>query len=247
MGVTSLINRSMVNEGIGDSTSQSIARTVGVVESAMTLNVGSGQEFTTLQEALDWVEARVLLAEVTIQIADGTYNMASGVGHWFQHPNYQLVTIIGNTTTPANVTFNFSGGAHCFRINGSYLKYLGGLKIVGGALAIYVSHGGVIASSNQIECSTQTYMGIGCYMGSYMNISNVNVHNSTNHGIHCYNGSSMYINTVTSQNNGQHGIMAQNNSSIEIVGSITVSGNSSGDYNPSAATTENTTGSLITR
>ena len=125
MGVTSIISRSMVNEGIGDSTSLSVARTVGVVESAMTLNVPS--DFTTLQDAMDWIEARILLAEVTIQIADGTYNV--GTEHILNHPNYVLVSIIGNETTPANVTFNCSGADNGFRIEGCLLRALKGIKI----------------------------------------------------------------------------------------------------------------------
>jgi len=236
MGVTSIINRGLINEGIGDSTAQSVARTTGVVESAMTLNVPS--DFTTLQDAMDWIEARVLLAEVTIQIADGTYNMASGEYHHFQHPNYALVNIIGNTSTPSNVTFNCSGDNPKFYVNkGTVLRSLQGIKISGGThRGIYVNHRSHIYLVSNVEVTGQGSNGLAASTMSSMFCSNVNSYSNTDSGFYCIVQSLIVTAGATSQNNGNFGFDAVQGGRFRLTGSTTVSGNSSGSYNLSLNT-----------
>ena len=231
MAVTSLINRNMVNEGIGDSTSQGVARTVGVVESAMTLNVGSGQEFTTLQEALDWVEARVLLAEVTIQIADGTYNMASGEYFNFEHPNYSMVNIIGNETTPANVTFNFTSVIIGFRVGGVTLRKLAGIKVNGGSSnGFFATRGGVISALDNVESYNNSQHGVFVSDGAYIYGNNVKCVSNSQTGFFAYMNATMFMKDAISQNNTQYGFAVNILSAIRLINQ-TVSGNGIGSYN----------------
>jgi len=244
MAISSIVNRGMVNEGIADATALATARTVGVVESAMTLNVGSGQDFTTLQEAMDWIEARILLAPVTIQIADGTYNMASGVGFSFRHPNYQLVSIFGNQGTPSNVTFNFSGSVSNFHIRNCRLRQLQGIKIYGGTHSIRVEYGGVIEDLAYIEASYSSSIGIFCEHNATICGNYINSHHHTSHG--WFAGGQAYIFSYNaSSTNNAYGFIAATGATIRIPSTGTVNNNSAANYAP-ALESENTLGALIT-
>jgi len=232
MSVTSIVMKNQTNFGGGDATATSVAHTTGVVESPMTLNVGSGQEYTTLQEALDWIEARVLLAEVTIQIADGTYNHSSGEYYHLQHPNYALVNIIGNTSTPSNVTMNFSGANAKFYVNkGTVLRSLQGIKISGGSRGIYANHRSHIYLVSNVEVTGCTTQGIVAAMQSAMFTSSVNSNNNSSSGFLALENSLIRGSNVTSQNNGNFGFDAIQGGRFRLTESITVSGNSSGSYN----------------
>jgi len=244
MAVTSIVMKNQTNFGGGDATATSVAHTIGVVESPMTLYVGSGQDFSTLQEAMDWVEARVLLAETTIQIVDGTYNFSST--NSLTHPNYSMVNIVGNTATPSNVVFNLSGVIYGIFVNGTQLKSLQGIKFVGGQVGIACMYGGRMKNVYKCECWDQTYMSVVCYYHSYLNANNVIADNcGAAHGFHCYVGSTMLLTSPISRNHPQYGIAAQFHSAIKIAGTPSFSGNTSGDYFPGLNANPSTTNGII--
>ena len=224
MAVSSIINRQMVN--VGDSTS-SIARVVGVVESSMTLNVPS--DFSTLQEAMNWIEARILLDTVTIKIADGTYNTGQ---HTIRHNNYLMVDIIGNTSNPSNVTFNSSGGSG-FYIEGCPLKSLQGVKVVcSSGIGIYVNRGGQIHELNYVEITgCGGIAGLMVHDRCFVKGTSINTHNNTGYGVANAMMSTVNISYTTSSNN-QWGFFGVNGSQGRLLGSTTTTGNSAGNYSP---------------
>ena len=77
-----------------------------IILTSKTITVGSGQDFNTLQEAWDSLIGAIILAQVTIQIDDGTYNQS--IITLSNQPYAQLIRIQGNLGTPANVVFNFT-------------------------------------------------------------------------------------------------------------------------------------------
>jgi len=81
-----------------------------VIDAPGTITVGAGQQFNTLQEAWDSLIGAIILAPVTISIADGTYNQS--IITLSKQPFSQFIRIEGNLGSPANVVFNFtpSGG-----------------------------------------------------------------------------------------------------------------------------------------
>lgn len=100
----------------------------------------AGGAFLTIQKAIDAAASLDMgIYDVTIRVADGTYSTAQTLKTFL---GSGTITIEGNTATPANVLVNPSGS--CF--SGTWLgKYvLKGMKLVPGALGIYVSNTGVL-------------------------------------------------------------------------------------------------------
>jgi len=239
MAVSSIINRQMVN--VSDSTTTAIARTVGVVESPMTLNVPSS-DFPTIQSAMDWIEARILLATVTIQIADGTYNLTSRLS--FNHPNYMLVSIDGNQENPSNVVLNFSGDSNpLFYIRNCGLRLIRGIKIAGGSkYGISAQLGGVINSVSDVILDGQTQAAIYSTMTSSIFAYDISITNAE-YGVWCFRNS--YIGFLNLEcTNCNVGVLANKNSIVSIQGTRTFSGNNT-DYNPTLNSGVNSDGSQI--
>lgn len=87
----------------------------------------SGGAFLTIQKAIDTAVALDLgLHDVTIQIADGTYSGANRLKPYVTGGG--VITIRGNTTTPANVLVNVSG-SDAFRGPGCGNWTLDGMKL----------------------------------------------------------------------------------------------------------------------
>ena len=232
MAVTSIVNRGMVNEGIADATALATARTVGVVESEMTLNVPS--DFSTLQDAMDWIEARILVSSVTIQIADGTYNLGE-TRHWFEHPNYLLVSIMGNTTTPSNVTMNFTGSYAAFRINGCALRRIEGLKLSGGGYGVQIHQGGRLMYLNKVDITGMASGGVWLHDNAYVYSNYVTTNSNSATGYLVYANSFSYASNCTSNNNTGFGFHAEHGGYIRLV-SYTATGNSAGQVQPAVNT-----------
>ena len=244
MAITSIVNRGMVNEGIADATALATARTVGVVEEAMTINVGSGGDFATIQEALDWVEARVILADVLIQVADGTYTTSSGYD--VSHPNYANVRIRGNYSTPANCVIN-TGSANVFTVHKGTLKAIYGFKFTGGGHGFNVSNGGIVYECGKMEMTGLSGNGVQVANGASMPYCyDLNLHNLTQSGLYSYSGSYIKCQNLTSQNNTQYGAAVSMGSRIHLWGTTTWSGNGSGNTNVTVNQIQDPYGDLIT-
>jgi len=102
----------------------------------------SGGAFLTLQKAINVVAALDISAyNVTIQVADGTYTGSVVVsGPWV---GSGVVTIVGNTTTPANVIISTSG-ATFHALNNATIT-LSGMEIRSTShIGLWASYGAVI-------------------------------------------------------------------------------------------------------
>lgn len=84
----------------------------------------SGGAFLTIQKAINAVAALdISIYSVTIQVADGTYTGATTVnGAWL---GSGTVTILGNTTTPANVIFSVTSADAIAAANGGRITVSG--------------------------------------------------------------------------------------------------------------------------
>jgi hypothetical protein len=95
----------------------------------------AGGGFLTIQKAINVIAALdISIYNVTIQVADGTYTGANTIsGPWL---GSGTVSIVGNTTTPANVIINPAGAA-CFSVSSAAVS-LSGMELRGffGALAL---------------------------------------------------------------------------------------------------------------
>jgi len=226
MAISSIVNRGMVNEGIADATALATARTVGVVESAMTLNIPS--DFATLQEAMDWIEARVLLAEVTIQFANGTYNATSS--HIFKHNNYAMVNIIGDVDTPSNVTINSTTNG--LYLQGCQLRSVKGIKIsCTSGQAIFLNRGSKIYELNDVDLASSGGYGLMIHDWCAVGGRDIYCHNSASGGVLVFMQSALNCTNLTSNNNTGWGITMSHGSNARLLGTTTMTGNSSGTYN----------------
>lgn len=86
-------------------------------------------QFANLQLALDYLADKRIAdtAEVTIQIADGTYTMTKSLV--ILHPDANKILIQGNDTTPGNVVLNFPTTGDGILVRGVFLRWLSGMKI----------------------------------------------------------------------------------------------------------------------
>ncbi|MCD5326915.1 hypothetical protein ACFFU8_03855 [Chromobacterium piscinae] len=71
----------------------------------ITLGVGAGQQFASIQDAWNSLLGKVLKAPVTIQVADGVYPMTQLILE--NQPYAHLITIQGNVANPANCILKF--------------------------------------------------------------------------------------------------------------------------------------------
>jgi hypothetical protein len=108
-------------------------------DSATGLTVGT--PFLTLQKAIDVVAALdISIYNVTINIADGTYTGGGIVtGPWVGSGD---VSIVGNTTTPANVLLNVAG--NCIQVNSGGRLKVSGLKLQATSIGLYATRTGYI-------------------------------------------------------------------------------------------------------
>ena len=136
----------------------------------------STQAWLTLQHALDWIHTNIDLNgyNVTIKVADGTYtgfdcafSPAIGLGSAGSSNGAEgMIALIGNTTTPANVVINGSGGTgHCaFVSGGGNQLYVNGVKFAGSQSGL-VSILGALVEFNNCEFGTITQNQIGASLG----------------------------------------------------------------------------------
>ena len=92
----------------------------------VTLNVPF--ECPTINDALYDLDEKNIsrFITVTIKVADGIYNLDSRIV--VDHPNSSRIRIIGNETTPANCTLNFTEGTGGF-IFYTGIKELNGFRL----------------------------------------------------------------------------------------------------------------------
>lgn len=114
----------------------------------------SGGAFLTLQKAVDVVAALDLSTyDVTINVADGTYTAGATVsGPWV---GSGTVTIIGNTSTPANVIVSTTS-ASCFTVTNAGRLTLRGMELrtTTSGSCLFAQNGGRISVGSNMRLGT---------------------------------------------------------------------------------------------
>jgi len=126
------------------------------ITSNLTLTVTSGS-CSSLQSIIEGLHHYTIAVgnTVTLQIPDGTYNCSSPiqlVGH-----NLMPLNIFGNTSTPSNVTINFSSDRGII-VDGAKISQINGVRIVGtggqaGAIGLLVTNAARAVIGNALEIS----------------------------------------------------------------------------------------------
>lgn len=140
---------------LGGRTVLTANRTYYVHNSGSDSNDGlsAGLPFLTIQKALDeCAKLDLSIYNVTISCSPGTYAGGNLVkGPWV---GTGTVTIVGDTTTPANVTV-LNGGS-CFRVyNGGRLN-ISGVKLVSNSVCLRVQSNAYIGISGKVEFGAAT-------------------------------------------------------------------------------------------
>jgi hypothetical protein len=97
-----------------------------------TLSVSGGGRFATIVPALAFIRNAVINtgATVTISVANGTYTHSAQIT--IAHPYGSRISIVGDTTTPANVVLNFSSSTNGIVVDkGTTLGNLNGFMFKG--------------------------------------------------------------------------------------------------------------------
>jgi hypothetical protein len=193
-----------------------ISNYVGIINSDLTLYVASdgsdttgdgtvGNPWATPHKAKMWLNNKVIGSNVTIQLADGTYN---GLGTFFWTHSSSKVTIKGNETAPANVTLNFVDGGHGVMLPQQGYLYLAGLKIVGfsnsGSYSgIYTRHNGAIHLYKCVVDNWKT--GVNIVFGGHC-LFNASTLNNNGTGLSCQSARAELISSCTVSNNVTYGL-----------------------------------------
>lgn len=126
----------------------------GMIDTDITLNVPS--EYSTVQEAVQSLDGKSITSTslVTIQIADGIYTNYDTIE--FTNPYGSQVRIMGNTTDPSAVEFQFKSGVQGILVrSGTSLGEMGGFTLTGNFATDNASVNGVYATQNaSINCTS---------------------------------------------------------------------------------------------
>jgi hypothetical protein len=174
----------------------------------VTLNVPA--EYTTIQDAFDFLANKSIVAgtTVTIKVADGTYTLATGING--NHPQGSQIRLIGNETTPANCVITVSGVPTFDALsvsNGHTLGYVNGFKFELAAKATLTNNWTAILANNgaTIICGPELqtnnwYYGIAARNGSYISCNYAQVDNAGDVGIWAFVGSTVEARFAISNN-----------------------------------------------
>jgi hypothetical protein len=173
----------------------------------VTLNVPS--QYPTIQAALDYLLTKRINSGTTavIQVADGTYNLTSGLN--FNHPDGERIQLLGNTSTPSNCVLSVAvSGFDClFVSNGHRLGLVNGFKFLKTAKALAADNTTAILSTqgSVIICGSSIivdnwYYGIAAREHSHITCHGAQVNNSGDVGVWAFCNSEIFCNNAISNN-----------------------------------------------
>lgn len=183
----------------------------------------SSAPYATLTKALSYLNGKMLLGAVTIQLANGTYSHTSRIEP--NHPQGGLITIQGNTSDKTLVTLNFSGcwGFFLAPNLALTLKYLtiSGNRTSGNYG--FFSTGFLTLNNCKIM---NFYTGIVQQIGT-ADLRTVEITNNLYNGLDAFPQSYIYTNNLTSTYNGSCGVNAHQTGSV-VIDSGTITNNAWG-------------------
>ncbi|MDJ0841208.1 MAG: hypothetical protein QNK37_32145 [Acidobacteriota bacterium] len=187
----------------------------GMINADYTINVPA--DFSTVQSALDYLSDKTMKAGITltIQVADGTYNSYGLIE--MKHPQGDQIHIVGNTTTPANCTINFSAGGF-YATNGKTIGLIDGFLLKGatsGDHGVWADKNAVINLGQNIEIRDFNH---GVYATNGANIDAQYVESSYNAGVGflAYMGATINATNTYASYNGASGYTAFHSGSIHM-------------------------------
>lgn len=117
-----------------------------------------------------------MLADVTIQVADGTYNMGSTLN--IRHKNSNNIYLLGNSTTAASCVLNFTTANNGISVELGNCINIGGFKIIGpnttsDVFGLFINNGAICKtfSTYPIHLNNWKYACI-AYNGALCNFGN---------------------------------------------------------------------------
>lgn len=172
----------------------------------------SSAPYATLTKALSFLNGKMLLGAVTIQLADGTYLHTSLIKPG--HPQGDLITIRGNTSDRTAVELSFTDCYGFFVAPNitTNLKYLtiSGNRTTGNYGFFSLGH------LSLDHCKVMNfYTGIAQEAGC-ADLRTVESTNNLNNGIDSFPQGFIYANNLTSTYNGCYGVYAHQTGSVDI-------------------------------
>jgi len=174
----------------------------------ITINVPS--QFATIQDAFNWLANKTIASgtTVTIQVADGTYTLTSGINA--NHPQGSQIRLVGNETTPDNCIITVSAAPTFDALivsNGNTLGYLNGFRFTLASKAGRANNNAAVLANNgaTIICGPKVktnnwYYGIAARNGSFVSCDYAVVDNAGDVGIWAFVGSTVYCRYASSSN-----------------------------------------------
>lgn len=191
--------------GSGDSVNYG-QLSAAVLMSSQTLNVPG--TYSTIQAAINSLNGSVIAAgaTVTIQVADGTYTLASSI--IANHPSGANIQILGNLTTPANCILTVSGaptfdalvtsdGRSLGLVDGFTFTLASKATQANNSTAVLALNGGEIRTGPNIRVNNW-YYGAAARIGSELYCRGIQVANAGDVGIWSTSGSSVDCQGATS-------------------------------------------------
>ena len=179
---------------------------LNVIVSDITLNVPSS--YATISAAISAIAGKTIqnTAVVTIKVADGNYVWNSNQN--LNHENGDRIEIIGNQTTPTNVTitttsaptfdmFSVTDGHKIRLLDGMYITTPTKTTSSNNFTAILADNGSSIKCGPKVK-TNNWYYGIAARNGSFISCKYANVQNSGDVGIWAFNGSTVDARYATS-------------------------------------------------
>ena len=200
-----------------------------LISADVTLLVPS--QYASITAAMDYLRTKTIVkgATATVQVADGTYVLASSVN--LNHPQGDQIKVIGNQVTPANCIIT-TAGAPTFDgfvlSNGHALQLLDGFRVTlpakatsaNGYTAVLALNGATLVCGSKMQ-TNNWYYGIAARVGSSIVCDDAVVSNAGDVGIWAFIGSAVQCrraavsNCADSTNSLGWGIEAEYGSSID--------------------------------
>jgi hypothetical protein len=187
---------------------QDLELNVATTGSDVTGDGSVGSPFATINGALEWCKNKTTNDGVTI-----TITLAAGT--WNDHPVINIyggssrIVILGDFTTPSNVTINFATGSH-------------GINIYGPSMREFHIQGLTINGFDYTEWNS----GILTYYGAVVYLQKVLISDFGN-GVYAFFNSNIIAKNGCTFDGGYNGAFAQNFSKIDLDG-CTISNNNNG-------------------
>lgn len=179
---------------------------LNIIVSNITLNVPSS--YATISAAISAIASKTIqnTAVVTIKVADGNYVWNSNQN--LNHENGDRIEIIGNQTTPTNVTitttsaptfdmFSVTDGHKIRLLDGMYITTPTKTTSSNNFTAILADNGSSIKCGPKVK-TNNWYYGIAARNGSFISCMYADVQNSGDVGIWAFNGSTVDARYATS-------------------------------------------------